>query len=159
MTLKAQNTYLFIARYNDGFEYLQDLEDTSIQNPDKNSYYDIFYSPHKPLETLYQFGLVPADGSPDKPEYWIDFRDGSFIANGAKFFPYPRMIRNPSNDREEALQLSNPRLIYFRVNNASISVDQETGQMTATGLEVAGYILGYQCNNQFGDNHEFIMRI
>lgn len=159
MTMKAENTYLFIAQYNDGFEYLQDAEDTSVQEEGKNAFYDIYYKPHKPLEMLYRFGLVPADGDPDKPQYWVDFRNGAFEINGHQFLPYGRTIKNPETDRDEPLRLSNPRLIYFRITDANISLNQSTGEMTPSSLSVAGYVLGYQCNDQFGNNLEFIMRI
>lgn len=155
--MKAENYYYFVAQYSDGEEYQQGADDVSIQLPDKNAFYDIWYNPVKPLEDLVRFALLPADGH-SLPVFAVNLKAMCFEAAGAAFYPYNTIKQYP-NGRQASLRLTDPRLIYFRINEATATINLENGSHSGGTLKVVGYILGFQANDQDGENHQFIMRI
>lgn len=154
--MECQNTYLFKAQYADGTLYEQGLDDKSHFVEGKNAFYDVYYKPFKPLEDLVGFHLVPVSG--EGSVYSVGLVDGSFVIDGRKFFPY--QPTKPWKDGRKPLILSNIRIIYWRLTNANMNLSQRDGsiEQELQGLEVAGYIIGFQANDQDGDNHEFVMR-
>lgn len=145
IAMKAENFYYFTAYYDDGTQYEQGADDLSIQETGKNAYYDVFYNPIKPLESLRQFSLLPANG--EGPVFSVNLGDGHFEVGGISFFPYPA-------HREKYSDL---RLIYYRVNEASITL--QGGEKIGEGLKVLGYVIGFQANDEQGKNVQHIMRI
>lgn len=78
--------YLFIAEYSDGEQYEQGFEDKSLQEEDKNAFFDILYRPIKPIETLVRFSLIDSDTKSFKRHvYTVDLRDGHFEVDGVAF--------------------------------------------------------------------------
>ena len=69
--------YLFEAQYKDGESYLQGADDISLQDPSKNAFYDVFYSPIKPLGELESFSLIGDDHT-----YSVSLTDGHFEIDG-----------------------------------------------------------------------------
>ena len=95
--VRIPHTHLFIAEYKDGKQYEQGDLDQSLQDENKNAFYDIFYKPIKPLEDLIRFSLSGNDHT-----YTVDLRDGHFEIDGVPF-----------KQHEEDF-LIDFRLIYFR---------------------------------------------
>lgn len=151
--MRPTNTYHFKAEYLDGTIYEQGADDISVQDPEKNAFYDIFYQPIRPLDQLAMFHLISPDGL---PEFSVSFIDGHFRVGGVAYFPYERM-----KDGKDIV-LSNYRLIYRAMRSAETTVKfthgKDQGEVTGANISTAGYIVGYQANDQDGKNHTYVMR-
>ena len=156
--MKAENYYYFIAEYTDGTQYEQGADDLSMQRSDKNSFYDIFYNPIKPLDTMIRFRLVPADPASGLSEFAVNLMGMHFEAGGGAFYPYDT-VKRYQDGKESPLVLSNPRLIYTRIMEATATVNDKLERIGDSTLQCVGYKIGFQANDQDGDNHQFVMRI
>jgi hypothetical protein len=95
--VKIPHKYLFVAQYKDGEQYEQGAGDQSLQDETKNAFYDILYSPIKPLADLIKFSLIGEGHS-----YTVDLTDGHFEIDGVPFFQH------------DEKHLVDFRLIFFR---------------------------------------------
>jgi len=157
--MEAQNTHYFKAIYVEGdqeFTYDQGEDDRSAFVEGKNAFYDIFYNPWKPLEFLKRFEIHPAVG--DGAWYAVDLTDGHFEINGVPFFQH-NTVKPDKNGNQVGLILRDFRLIYARIVNAHATVCNDSREMTDCQMEVAGYIIGFQANDQDGENHKHILRL
>jgi hypothetical protein len=157
--MEVSNTHYFKAIYKpEGDqipEYVQGEDDRSLFVKDKNAFYDVFYNPWKPLELLQRFELWPASGQGSI--YAVDLTDGHFEINGVPFFQH-NTVKPDKNGNDTALVLRNFRLIYRRIVNAHATVRTDSKRMTVESLELAGYILGFQANDQDDENHTHFIR-
>lgn len=147
--MEIPNTFHFTAYYDDGEQYEQDFLDRSMQNPEKNAFFDIHYQPIKPIESLYAFRLTAVDGAlipEDCPRtIAVNLRTGQFEADGKVFDLYHGAIdgEGPLNDT---------RLLFFRVPEPQITMRVDgKGEVKEEGYTL-GYILGWQANLPDGTN-------
>jgi hypothetical protein len=130
---KIAHTHLFVAEYKDGEQYEQGQLDQSLQDENKNAFYDIFYQPIKPLADLIRFSLI---GKYHK--YTVDLTDGHFEIDGVPF-----------KQHEEDF-LTDFRLIYFRRHQVDTVVGGEQDGQVTDSFE---YHLGWQATHQ-GKNYQ-----
>lgn len=146
------DTYLFTAHYEDGEKYEQPFYDRSVQNPEKNAYYDVHYAPLKPVDQMHAFSLKARDGAaipPDAPrEVAVSLRTGEFAVDNTAFFLHSELIDGP---------LTNIRLMYYRNPAPMISNNYKEKESTPVGYEL-GYVLGFEASNAKGKEvKKFIM--
>lgn len=141
--MEMPNTYLFTAHYDDGEKIEQPFYDRSVQDAEKNSFYDVHYKPLKPVEEMHAFSLKAREGAiipPDAPkEIALSLRTGEFAVDNTAFFLHSELIDGP---------LHNIRLMYYRNPAPTISNDYK-GEGKVSGYSL-GYVLGFQANNAKG---------
>jgi hypothetical protein len=135
--------YLFTAHFENGPSYFQNFNDESLVNPQKSCYFDIEQR-IAAGEKLWKFDLVGAVF--DNHTYSVNLIDGHFEVDGAPF-----TILNDAARREHQ-ELRDFRLIYFRRVLMNFVATQEIQK------EVA-FHLGWQANDNGGNNHQQIIRI
>jgi hypothetical protein len=138
-------------------EYCQGADDQSLQGPAKNAYYDVFYNPWKPLSSLKRFELRPADG--EGPVFAVDMTDGHFEVDEVPFFQHNTVKQDKETGNQAAIALRNFELIYARITNVHATTDPVNRQLIPTGMEVAGYIIGFRADDQDGEPHTHILRV
>ena len=123
--------YLFTAEYKDGTSYLQNKEDISILEPDKRScFFDVKQSEVK------RFWL---EGEGHK--YLVDLIDGHFEIDGVPFKLHDENLKDF-------------RLIFFRRHRHQFN--RETREELS---HETTYRLGWQTNNEKGENIQRVMEI
>lgn len=78
------NSYLFTAYFADGTEYVQGVDDVSIQDATKNAFYDIGIMPIKEVVGFSISAISHEDGRPSV--VGVDLRNGEFNIDGVSVF-------------------------------------------------------------------------
>lgn len=126
-----QLKYFFTAFYNDGTYFHQDVNDVSVQDSKRSSFYDVDQS------KIVGFSLADRDNA-----FVVDLTDGRFIVNGVPF----RM-----HAEDEALPPF--RLIFWRRHWQTINT--QTGEETHRMV----YRFGWQALNAKGENVQKVMEL
>jgi hypothetical protein len=122
--------YLFKALLNDGSFIEQTQDDKSSTTEGKNAFYDVLQN----LNELRAFALYNQETG---DEALIDLKEQRFEINNASFFLHEESV-------------TNVRLVFFKRN----TIDCLTGET----LPVQ-YFLGFQANNEAGQNVQFTIRL
>lgn len=137
------NTYLFKAYYDDGEEYLQDEADTSIQPDGINAFYDVWYKPVKPKESLFAFRLTEIANDPQT--FAVNLHTGQFEINDFVFYQH--------GHDEKLLDF---QLLYYRVPAVHQHIQ---GNGKTTESHSLGYMLGFQAAKPDGEKVVKFIRI
>lgn len=124
--------YLFIVEYFDGTIYRQNEEDIPVIKETGSSFSDVRQ------EDVKRFHLVNQEH-----KFCVDLSDGHFEVNGVRFFMH-----------DAGLGLKDFILIFYRQHLHQINV--------GSGKEIShdiNYCIGWQINNQQGENIKRIMEI
>lgn len=135
----AENTFLFVATFEDGTQIFQNPEDRSAHVEGKNCFFDVLQYAEKSPLICFVLGSVEANWA---VTFGVDLRDGHFEVNGIPFFQH-------RHDRET---LEGFRLIYFRNNRIELSGDGISDHSV-------GYTLGWQTTGLDGGNVQKIIKI
>lgn len=124
--------YLFIVEYKDGSVYRQNMADLPVIKKTGSSFSDVR------MEDVSRFYLVDA-----KNVFCVDLNDGHFEVNKIPFYMH---------DQGEGLK--DFRLIFYRQHTHSFNIGTKEEL-----LHEINYCLGWQTNNEQGNNIKRIMEI
>lgn len=144
--MEIPNTYHFTAYYDVGGGvvklYEQAANDKSLQDKQKNAFFDIHYKPMLPVEQMFAFRLTAVEGAvlpDDGPKtIAVNLRSGQFEVDGHVIWLHHELM--------DDCMPTKFRLIYYR-NPAPFEIlttDPQTKEiMTQIGYSI-GYVLGWQ---------------
>lgn len=134
------NSYLFTAYYDlDGkvIELNQTPEDKSVQDPEKNAFFDVLYQPYFPLDQLFAFRLTAIEGTDVREgspfTIAVNLRTGEFEIDG-------KVMRLDHELLDQGV-ITDRSLLYYR--NPAPFQRLETNTKTGEQWGFEGYTLGY----------------
>ncbi len=127
---QADQTYFFIADFDDGTSYSQGKDDASIDTEGKNAFYDILQR----MEKVIRFSLHNGQHI-----YTVDLRDGHFEVDGLSF-----QVHDQFFVPEKKLEL-----IYFKEVRIEVDVNQKE-EVQAQRHYVNRYFIGWKTKGKRG---------
>ena len=82
-----------------------------------------------------------------------------FEVDEVPFFQHNTVKQDKETGNQAAIALRNFELIYARITNVHATTDPVNRQLIPTGMEVAGYIIGFRADDQDGEPHTHILRV